>query len=541
MTNAAATSQTSSEAAKALATPTESDVADQLQLQNQALSQELALTKQALAQSYDQLQSIYYWAETTESLNRAATVEDIFSAASLGFQNVFSATYANAALRDQSGHLQLSPHFSEAYRQTFADYNPWQGEPVNYSPIVVPSVAALRKQDVPSYVWAQRDALIAEGIKALIWLPIVQSEPMVQPVRQPDESPDEPPDELADRRVKPQPEQLLGYLGIYYEQPVTFDDALLYLAQNMANAIVFAIERKQAEVQLQSTLQQLKQTQLQLVHNEKMSSLGQLVAGVAHEINNPVSFIYGNIKHVDEYTDGLLALVGLYGEAVPAPNDAIQSLIDEIDLDFVVSDLPKTLDSMTMGANRIQEIVRSLRTFSRLDESNLKTVDLHEGIDSTLMILRHRLKATSDRPDIQVVKAYGDIPAVSCYSGPLNQVFMNILANAIDALEEDMLAAEPAKAPVKGPATISISTAVVNDTWVDIAIADNGPGIPEAVQQKIFDPFFTTKPIGQGTGMGMSISYKIITETHRGQLTCVSMPHEGTEFTIRIPVTLAVQ
>jgi PAS domain S-box-containing protein len=287
--------------------------------------------------------------------------------------------------------------------------------------------------------------------------------------------------------------------------------------------------RQQTEA-LEQTLRELQQTQMQLVQSEKMSSLGQLVAGVAHEINNPVNFIYGNLKHAESYMQDLLGLLRLYQECYPQPSDVIQQEARAIDLDFLLEDLPKLLNSMRVGADRIQAIVTSLRIFSRMDEAEMKEVDLSACIDSTLMILQNRLKAKPDRGKIEVIKSYAAIPPVECYAGQLNQVFMNIISNAIDALEEtgvDNPELEP---------QINISLEMPTATEVIIRLTDNGAGIPDEAKARIFDPFFTTKPIGKGTGMGLSISYQIVTEKHRGQLECNSAPGAGTEFVIRIPV-----
>ncbi|MEP0873220.1 ATP-binding protein [Trichocoleus desertorum AS-A10] len=281
-------------------------------------------------------------------------------------------------------------------------------------------------------------------------------------------------------------------------------------------------------------LEELHRTQTQVVQSEKMSSLGQLVAGVAHEINNPVNFIHGNLDHMHSYTQDLLEVVEAYQQHYPHPPQELQETLNEIDLDFLTQDLHKILQSMRMGTQRIREIVLSLRNFSRLDEAEFKSVDIHEGIDSTLLILQHRLKARAERPEIQVIKEYSPLPLVDCYPGQLNQVFMNILANAIDALEE-----RHAKQTDQGrkvePSYIKIHTLVLDTKWIIVTISDNGLGIPEAIQERVFDPFFTTKPIGKGTGMGMSISYQIITEKHAGKLDCLSTQGEGTEFKIQIP------
>lgn len=287
--------------------------------------------------------------------------------------------------------------------------------------------------------------------------------------------------------------------------------------------------------QLEQAIENLKQTQSQLIQTEKISSLGQLVAGVAHEINNPVGFIHGNLIHVQYYADSLLNLIHLYQKHYPKPMAEIETEAENIDLDFLQDDLPKILSSMRIGTDRIRQIVLSLRNFSRMDESEFKEVDIHEGIDSTLLILQHRLKARLEHPEIKVIRDYGDLPLVECYPGQLNQVFMNILANAIDALEE-LNTKRVACAIEKHPCCITIRTSVVDSEWVKIAIADNGNGIPESIQKQIFNPFFTTKPVGKGTGMGMAISYNIISEKHGGTLSFFSTPEKGTKFEICIPV-----
>ncbi|MBD2021289.1 HAMP domain-containing histidine kinase, partial [Leptolyngbya sp. FACHB-36] len=259
---------------------------------------------------------------------------------------------------------------------------------------------------------------------------------------------------------------------------------------------------------------------------------GQLVAGVAHEINNPVSFIYGNLRPATSYIQDLLHLIDLYQDQYPTPNSAIQTHLEAIDFDFLKADLPQLLTSMKLGADRIKNIVLSLRTFSRMDEAEVKAVDIHAGIDSTLVILEHRLKANHNRPAIQVIKTYGTFPLVECYAGPLNQVFMNILVNAIDALDEAVLSGA-----IHHP-TIWIQTEIIASRAV-IRISDNGPGIPASIQPRLFNPFFTTKPVGKGTGMGLSISYQIVTERHRGTMRCCSCPEHGAEFIVELPLTMA--
>ena len=306
------------------------------------------------------------------------------------------------------------------------------------------------------------------------------------------------------------------------------------IARDVSYRKVAEAKLQQKAEELEAALQELQQTQLQMIQSEKMSSLGQLVAGVAHEINNPVSFIYGNITPTDQYAQDLLNLIDLYETHYPEPLPIIQDAIAAIDLDFLKADLPKTLSSMRMGADRSRQIVNSLRNFSRLDEADYKAVDIHAGLDSTLVILEHRVKATPDRPAIQVIKQYGELPLVECYAGQLNQVFMNILVNALAALEERDHTRTPA-AMQQCPSTITIQTRLIHGDRIAVHIGDNGPGIPKAVQNRVFDPFFTTKPWGKGTGMGMSISYQIVTEKHGGTLECISAPEQGSEFVVQIP------
>lgn len=304
-------------------------------------------------------------------------------------------------------------------------------------------------------------------------------------------------------------------------------------------------ERDKA-VQLERALEELKHTQTELIQTEKMSGLGRMVAGIAHEINNPISFIHGNVDYAENYVRDLLRLIDLYQQTYPCPSETIQQLIDEIDLDFVMEDLKRLLTSMRMGSERISQIVLSLRIFSRLERSDIKPTDLHEGIETTLMILRHRLAAVGNRVEIEVVKQYGNLPKVTCHAGQLNQVFMNILSNAIDALEER--ANNAGKFP--DPPRISIETELIQrqanasseidclaeTDRVTIRIADNGLGVSEDERAHVFDPFFTTKPVGRGTGLGLAICYQIVVERHAGHLTCQSLPEGGTEFIIELPV-----
>ncbi|HEY9833898.1 MAG TPA: CHASE4 domain-containing protein [Stenomitos sp.] len=310
-------------------------------------------------------------------------------------------------------------------------------------------------------------------------------------------------------------------------------------------------ERKLAEArehekaqELERTLLELTQTQSQLIQSEKMSSLGQLVAGVAHEINNPISFVYGNIVHAEGYIKDLIDLLNCYRQEYPNPSDEIIAKMQEIDFDFVVDDLPKLLASMKIGAERIRDIVQSLRNFSRLSESERKKVDIHEGIESTLLILKHKIRAKDEYSEIELIKEYGDLPWVECYPGHLNQVLMNLIANAIDALEERRL--YKFRDSSQSSPFIRICTEVKEDPssqsddsdvfHILIHIADNGTGMTEEVRRRLFDPFFTTKPIGKGTGLGLSISYKIIVEKHKGQVLVKSELGQGSEFIIELPI-----
>jgi two-component system, NtrC family, sensor kinase len=308
---------------------------------------------------------------------------------------------------------------------------------------------------------------------------------------------------------------------------IALHQAELYTAaQNAAKAAQQrANERKEA-------LYRLQQTQSQLIQTEKMSSLGQLVAGVAHEINNPINFIYGNLIHAEQYTKDILKLLELYQQYYPNPHPEILELTEAIELDFIVEDLPKLLGSMKMGSERICQIVLSLRNFSRLDEADMKAVDIHEGIDNSLLILQNRLKAKLELPAIEIIKNYGKLPKIECYAGQLNQVFMNLLNNGIDALEE-YRGNQDVPTP---PPQIKISTEITNNNRLVVKIADNGPGMTEKIRARLFDPFFTTKPVGKGTGLGLSISYQIVVEKHKGSLECKSVPGEGAEFQIEIPI-----
>ncbi|MBW3584463.1 MAG: PAS domain S-box protein [Cyanobacteria bacterium 0813] len=299
---------------------------------------------------------------------------------------------------------------------------------------------------------------------------------------------------------------------------------------------------RQQAARLEQTLLILQRAQTQLIQTEKMSSLGQLVAGIAHEINNPVSFISGNVSHATGYIQELLRTIDLYQKYYPHPVPEIQYQMEELDLEFIKKDLPKLLNSMKVGSERIRDVVRSLRLFSRTDEAQMKPADIHEGLDSTLLILQNRLQAKGGRPGISLVKEYGDLPRVRCYAGHLNQVFMHLLTNAIDALEEGGRNSEnyglssARSGSEKFNPEIRIRTFVVEENEVAISISDNGPGMTEEVVGCIFDPLFTTKCPDTSTGLGLAISQHLVVEKHGGKLHCVSRPGEGTELIIKIAI-----
>jgi two-component system, NtrC family, sensor kinase len=331
-----------------------------------------------------------------------------------------------------------------------------------------------------------------------------------------------------------QEQKLWGLLAVYQNtQPRCWEDYEIKLLTQIASQLAIALTQaelfiktaSQAE-ELTQALAKIKQTQAYLIQTEKMAGLGQLVAGIAHEINNPINFIYGNISHLKGYSEDLLELVELYDNSYPEPQEDITDFKEDMELEYLREDLPKVLQSVEIGTKRIREIVLSLRSFSRLDEAEKKSVNIHEGIDNTLLILQHRLKAKDNHPTVSIIKSYGDIPLIECYAAQLNQVFMNIISNGIDALEEYKIQ-EP---------KLTIKTELVNN-FVNIYISDNANGIPETIQKKIFDPFFTTKDIGKGTGLGLAISYQIIVEKHQGKLTCSSIMGEGTTFCISIPLS----
>lgn len=311
----------------------------------------------------------------------------------------------------------------------------------------------------------------------------------------------------------------------------------------VADSVAIAI--KQAQIyqeiqsyaqQLEETLTELKNTQSQLVQKAKMASLGQLVAGVAHEINNPVNFIYGNIAVAMEYGRDLLHLVGLYQNNYPQPVAEVRQKLDNIELDFIADDYPKLLNSMKDGASRISQIVLSLRNFSRLDEKEYKSVDIHEGIDNTLLLLQHRLNGSNNGKEIEVIRDYTQLPKIQCYASQLNQVFMNLIANAIDALETK---SSPRQITITTKRDIISESPLAISGTIVILVADNGCGMSEKVCDQIFDPFFTTKPVGSGTGLGLAICHNIVVEKHRGQISCVSALDGGTEFMVQIPIDLS--
>ncbi|BAZ00801.1 response regulator receiver sensor signal transduction histidine kinase [Tolypothrix tenuis PCC 7101] len=287
--------------------------------------------------------------------------------------------------------------------------------------------------------------------------------------------------------------------------------------------------------QLSHALSHLQQTQVNLIQREKMSALGELVAGIAHEINNPVNFILGNLGHASEYTQSFIELLNLYQKYYPEPVDEIVDKIDEIDLNYLICDFPEIILSMHKGTKRMAQMIRALRHFSRRDDASAEPTNIHEGIDSTLLILQYRLKANPERPAIQIIKDYDTLPLVECFPGPLNQVFMNLLANAIDAIEESFVKSDSSLVEYTGKITIRTSV-LEQRSVVVIQIADNGIGMTEEVKQRLAEPMFTTKPVGKGTGLGLSISRQIIEEQHQGAISFVSELGKGTEFSIEIPV-----
>ncbi|ODG98077.1 hybrid sensor histidine kinase/response regulator [Nostoc sp. KVJ20] len=313
--------------------------------------------------------------------------------------------------------------------------------------------------------------------------------------------------------------------------------------ENQINLRLLQVKLQEKNFLLQQALDDLKASQVQQIQNEKMVALGQLVSGLAHEINNPISFIYGNLQYAGQYVQDLVNIIEVYQQEYPKPTPKIQQIAKDVDLNFMIKDLQSLIGAMYRGSDRIREIVLALQHFSRHDEAEMKRVNIHEDIENTLVMLQHRLREAADRPAILVVKDYGNLPLVTCYASELNQVFMHLLNNAIDAIEEGMVNGEwemgnQSFTPYSllTPPQIRIHTEVTDLNMVKIAIADNGLGIEESLRSRLFDPFFTTKPVGKGSGLGLSISYQIIVQKHRGNITCTSDVGKGAEFAIEIPI-----
>lgn len=304
--------------------------------------------------------------------------------------------------------------------------------------------------------------------------------------------------------------------------------------ENQINLRLLQVKLQEKNLLLQQALDNLQASQVKQIQNEKMVALGQLVAGLAHEINNPISFIYGNLQYAGQYVQELVNMIEVYQQEYPKPTPKIQQIAKNIDLNFMIKDLQNLIGAMYRGSDRIREIVRALQHFSRHDEAEMKRVNIHEDIENTLVMLQHRLRETANHPAIVVVKDYGNLPLVTCYASELNQVFMHLLNNAIDAIEEGV-GNQSSTPDLLSTPQIQIHTEVTDLNMVKIAIADNGTGIEESLRSRLFDPFFTTKPVGKGSGLGLSISYQIIVQKHRGQITCTSSVGRA-EFAIEIPI-----
>ncbi|MEH1922185.1 hybrid sensor histidine kinase/response regulator [Nostoc sp.] len=306
--------------------------------------------------------------------------------------------------------------------------------------------------------------------------------------------------------------------------------------ENQINLRLLQVKLQEKNFLLQQALDNLQASQVKQIQNEKMVALGQLVAGLAHEINNPISFIYGNLQYAGQYVEDLVNMIEVYQQEYPKPTRKIQEIAKDIDLNFIIKDLQKLIGAMYRGSDRIREIVLALQHFSRHDEAEMKRVNIHEDIENTLVMLQHRLRETADRSAIIIVKDYGNLPLVTCYASELNQVFMHLLNNAIDAIEEGVENKSSTPYSLLSTPQIRIHTEVTDLNMVKIAIADNGLGIEESLRSRLFDPFFTTKPVGKGSGLGLSISYQIIVQKHRGNITCNSSVGKGAEFAIEIPI-----
>ncbi|MBO0350515.1 response regulator [Phormidium pseudopriestleyi FRX01] len=290
--------------------------------------------------------------------------------------------------------------------------------------------------------------------------------------------------------------------------------------------------RVRAGLRLSKTLKDLQRAQSQLIQSEKMSSIGQLVAGVAHEINNPVTFIYSNLTHLQEYTQDLIDLVHLYQKEVNQPSIAIQTKLEFIDFNFILQDLPKIIGSMQNGSDRIRKIVLSLQEFTHFERSGLQCIQINEALENTLLILGHRLQSNETHQQIQVITNYGKLPAIESYAAQINQAFLQIINNAIDAIERAIVYSD------SHPGCVTIHTESLSENRICIRIADNGPGIPESIKSQIFDPFFSTKPVGSGTGLGLLMVYQIVVQQHQGTIECISHPQQGTEFKIELPIRI---